>query len=249
MNIVITGAASGIGLDLVKHYQVIANNISILSIQEESETKGLFNSKNVDYYQVDVTNLEQIQSTIEKIIKKNSTIELVIACAGLNMPKTAIPDFNLGNKVVAVNALGVCYLFQAVFPYFQKQLSGHFVAISSLSALNGLPGMSYYSASKVFVATYLESLACDLKQFNIHFTTIVPGFIATDFVKNNNHPMPFLLSKDKALKIIIKAIQQKKNYKAFPLIPFLFMRLLSFLPRSLYVKLMQKDILKLRQHE
>lgn len=59
------------------------------------------------------------------------------------MAKTHVPDTKLGKAVTMVNVVGVVNTFNSALTIFLNQKHGHFVAISSLSALNGLPGMSY----------------------------------------------------------------------------------------------------------
>jgi NADP-dependent 3-hydroxy acid dehydrogenase YdfG len=70
------------------------------------------------------------------------------------MPKTIVPDTQKGKLLTQVNVMGMIHTFSAALPHFLKQKNGHFVAISSLSGLNGLTGMSYYEASKAFVSTF-----------------------------------------------------------------------------------------------
>ncbi len=244
MNILITGGATGIGLGLAENFLKRGYNVGILGIQALQEV-GHLNSSFI-YFQVDVSKEEDMQLAVEQFVKKCGSIDIMVANAGLNMPKTIVPDTKLGKSVTVVNVLGVINAFSASLPYFLRQGSGHFVAMSSLSGLNGLPGMSYYGASKAFVGSFCESLAIDLKEKNIAVTCFYPGFIATDFTKKNQHPMPFLLTPEIAVEKMAKAILQKKEVVHFPLVPSLFMGMLRRLPRFLYYPIMKRDLLKLR---
>lgn len=246
MNILITGGATGIGLGLAENFFKLGYNVGILGIQSLNEVTHLNSS--FFYFQVDVTNEEAMHSAVEQFVKKYGAVDIMIANAGLNMPKTIVPDTKLGKAVTMVNVLGVINAFSACQPHFLRQGSGHFVAMSSLSGLNGLPGMSYYGASKAFVGSFCESLAIDLKEKNIAVTCFFPGFIATDFTKKNQHPMPFLLTSEQAVEKMVKAILHKKEVIHFPLVPSLFMGMLRRLPRFLYYPIMRRDLLKLRHH-
>jgi short-subunit dehydrogenase len=246
MNILITGGATGIGLGLAENFYKRGHNIGILGIQSPNEVTHLNSS--FFYFQVDVSNEEAMHSAVNEFVKKVGTVDMMIANAGLNMPKTIVPDTKLGKTVTMVNVVGVINAFSASLPHFLKQGSGHFAAMSSLSGLNGLPGMSYYGASKAFVGSFCESLAIDLKEKNIAVSCFYPGFIATDFTKKNQHPMPFLLTPEKAVEKIVEALLAKKEVIYFPLVPSLFMGLLRRLPRFLYYPIMRKDLLKLRHH-
>jgi short-subunit dehydrogenase len=246
MNVFITGGTSGIGLGLALHYVKQGHKVAVASFQKREELPNL--PSELFYFQADVTKEDDVKKAVDQYVLDHGRIDLMVANAGLNMPKTPIPDVSKGKALTMVNVLGVVHAFNSALPHFLKQKSGHFAALSSLSGLNGLPGMSYYGASKAFVGSFCESLAVDLREYNIFVTCVYPGFIATDFTKNNTHPMPFLLSPDKAVQKIADAIQAKQEVSYFPLVPGLFMGLLRRLPRSLYFWIMRKDILKLRQH-
>jgi short-subunit dehydrogenase len=247
MNIFITGGTTGIGLLVGKKFIEEGYNVAVCSFQKKEEIKDLPNG--FHYYQADVTDENALETAMKEFAQKVGTLDIVFANAGLNMPKTAIPDTKLGKKVTMVNVVGVVNTFNAALPIFLNQNSGHFVAMASLSALNGLPGMSYYGASKAFVIQFCESLSLDLKDKNIDVTCITPGFVATDFTKNNKNPMPFLMSAETTANKIVGAIKQKREFVAFPKIPYLTMSLLGSLPKKLYYPIMRRDLFNLRYKE
>jgi len=244
MRVFITGGATGIGQSLGSLFVKSGGKVGVCGFQNLNEIGEL--PAGFNYFQADVTNEEALKKAIDDFSKAHGGIDIVIANAGLNMPKTVIPDTQKGKQLTQVNVLGVIHTFSAALPHFLKQKHGHFVALSSLSGLNGLPGMSYYGASKAFVSTFCESLAVDLKDEGINVTCAHPGFIATTFTAKNTHRMPFLMNQEKAAEKIYTAIINRKSHLYFPTIPSLFMGLLRRIPRSLYFLIMRKDLLKLR---
>lgn len=136
--------------------------------------------------------------------------------------------------MVHVNLLGVMYAFEAALDVMIPQGKGQLVATSSIAGYNGLPGVSAYSATKAAVQKYCESLHLDLRQFNIHVTTICPGFVDTPLTQGNHHPMPFLIKAPKAAELIAKAIDKKKMIYAFPFFFSTIVRILGMLPRTWY---------------
>lgn len=136
--------------------------------------------------------------------------------------------------MVHVNLLGVMYTFEAALDIMIPRGKGHLVAVSSIAGYNGLPGVSAYSATKAAVIKYCESLHLDLRQFNINVTTICPGFVETPLTARNPHSMPFIVKASKASELIIKAIEQKKMFYAFPFVLASIVRILSMLPRTWY---------------
>lgn len=245
MRVFITGGATGIGLSLGKLFVKAGGKVGVCGFQDPSEFSL---PSGFSYFQANVTDEAAMVRALDDFAKAEGGVDIVIANAGLNMPKTLIPDTALGRKLTEVNVLGVLHTFSAALPHFLRQRHGHFVAISSLSGLNGLPGMSYYGASKAFVSTFCESLALDLLEEGIHVTCVHPGFIATAFTSKNTHPMPFILAPEIAADKIYQAIINRRSHLYFPTVPALFMGLLRRLPRSLYFSIMRRDILKLRAH-
>ena len=244
MRIFITGGSTGIGNSIGQLFVKSGAKVGVCGFQTPSEIGPL--PSGFIYYQADVTDEVALKSAIDQFSNDQGGLDIVIANAGMNMPKTLIPDIQKGKLVTQVNVLGVVHTFSAALPHFLNQKHGHFVAISSLSGLNGLPGMSYYGASKAFVSTFCEGLAVDLHHEGINVTCVHPGFIATTFTSKNTHPMPFLLTQEKAAEIIYKAIINRKTHLYFPTVPALFMGLLRRIPRALYYPIMKRDLLKLR---
>jgi NAD(P)-dependent dehydrogenase (short-subunit alcohol dehydrogenase family) len=245
MRVFITGGATGIGKSLGVLFANSGGKVGVCGFQHPSEFPDL--PAGFIYYQADVRDEAKLKEAIDDFCLQCGGLDIVVANAGLNMPKTLLPDTNLGKVLTEVNVLGLINTFAAALPHFQQQKYGHFVGISSLSGLNGLPGMSYYGASKAFVSTFCETLAVDLASEGIHATCIHPGFIATAFTAKNTHPMPFLLDPEMASKKIYEAIITRRTHLYFPLVPSLFMGILRRIPRRIYVSIMRRDLLKLRK--
>jgi short-subunit dehydrogenase len=245
MNIFITGGSTGIGKSIGTLFVQAGGKVGVCGFQPLDEVGPL--PDGFKYYQADVTDERALVSAVNQFVADHGSIDIMIANAGLNMPKTVIPDTQKGKQVTMVNVLGVIHAFGAALPHFLKSKKGHFVAISSLSGLNGLPGMSYYGASKAFVSTFCESLAVDLIHEGIDVSCVHPGFIATTFTAANKHPMPFLLNQEKAAEAIYRAILSKKAYLYFPTVPAMFMGFLRRMPRVIYHFIMKRDLLSLRQ--
>jgi short-subunit dehydrogenase len=236
----ITGGTTGIGLELAKLYSSQGWKVGVCGRDRQKfEDNFEYGRENVSFYQLDVSDKEELQKAIRSFSAPIG-LDLLIANAGIGYKyKTKIPDFNYSYKMVHVNFLGVMYAFEAALEVMIPRSSGHLVAISSLAAYNGLPGVSAYSATKSAVLKYCESLNIDLSQFNITVTSICPGFVDTPLTKSNHHPMPFLMDAPRAARLITKAIKRKKMIYAFPFFFSLFVKLLGMLPRTWYRGLMR----------
>src|SRR5205085_9730422 len=111
-------------------------------------------------------------------------------------------------EMMRVNYFGMIYLFDAVMPQMMERRSGRFAGIASLAGLRGLPTAAGYSASKAAMQAFLEAARIELARFGIRVTTVNPGFIATAMTEKNTFKMPFLMTAEKAAKLIVDGIER-----------------------------------------
>lgn len=240
----ITGGTTGIGMELAKLYVRQGWKVGVCG-RDKSKFDEHFQAHrdNVTFYQVDVSNRDEVKSAIANF-SKSIGLDLLIANAGIGYKfKTKVPDFEFSYKMVHVNLLGVMYAFEAALDVMIPQSKGQLVAVSSIAGYNGLPGVSAYSATKAAVLKYCESLHLDMKQFGINVTSICPGFVDTPLTQSNHHPMPFLMKAPRAANLIYRAIEKKKMTYAFPFFFATLVRVISMLPRTWYRFLMRRKSL------
>ena len=117
-------------------------------------------------------------------------------------------------EVHAVQVNVQAFVKVAVWMYHswnQQQQAGHFAVISSIAGLRALGVAPGYSATKHFQAFYLKALRqlAVARRSKVHFTSIHPGFVDTDFIKGHQYPMT--MSVDRAVACIIKGLDRRKN--------------------------------------
>ena len=239
MNVFITGGTSGLGLALAAHYLNARHRVGVCG-RDLNKLPNEISSKykKLEAFEVDVTERKKMSEIITQFAE--SGLDLIIANAGIsdgNKHKT--PDFERGHKIMATNVQGVLNTVEPAINIFTKQNSGHIVLMSSVAAFMGLPGSSFYCASKAAVFRLGESLTLDLKKENIHVTTLCPGFVDTPLTRKNKHSMPFIISDELAVKKMTKAIEAKKVLYLFPWKMALTVTLLNKIPRPLYRFLME----------
>lgn len=251
MNVFITGGTSGIGLGLCRYYLAIGCHVAITGRKTSPiQNSDLGKNPNLIIYQVDVTDSQKMGSVISKFYEQVGSLDIVIANAGRSIAsKSSWPDTKVGIEVIQTNVLGVIYTFSPALEVMKKQKSGQLVVISSVAGLVGLPGASFYSASKACVLTLCESLSIDLKEFGISVTCICPGFIDTPLTQKNGHHMPFLMGVDKASEKIARAIQARKELFIFPWQMNILISFLHYMPRWLYRYIMGVRLFDYRSRE
>lgn len=237
MKVFITGGTSGIGLALAKEYLAEGHQVGICGRDLSKVPEELKNQSALSCYEADVVDADQLKEVIDSFAE--GTLDLMIASAGRSVgKKSSVPNFSDGKEVMQINVFGVMNTIESSFEIMEKQRSGHIVVIGSVAGFVGLPGTAPYSASKSAVFRLCESYSMDFKHYGIDVTTIAPGFIDTPLTKVNNHPMPFLMTAEKAARKIKKAIEKKKHLYVFPLPMKLATYVLEKIPRRLYRALM-----------
>lgn len=239
----ITGGTTGMGMELAKLYLSQGWKVGVCGRDRKKFDENFTAHRdNVSFYPLDVADRTELKAAVQDF-SRSIGLDLMIANAGIGYKfKTKVPDFEYSYKMVHVNLLGVMYAFEAALDVMIPRQKGHLVVVSSIAGFNGLPGVSAYSATKAAVQKYAESLHLDMRQFNIHVTTLCPGFVETPLTASNHHVMPFIMKAPRAAEVMARAIEKKKMIYSFPFFFSSIVRLLSMLPRPIYRFLMTKKM-------
>jgi NAD(P)-dependent dehydrogenase (short-subunit alcohol dehydrogenase family) len=179
--IFITGASAGLGkakaiLFQAKGWHVIA---TMRSPEKETELNQL---ENVTLLPLDVTNIDQINTTVTKAMSLG-TVDVVFNNAGYGLIG-ALESYSEQQvrDQFETNFFGVLWVTQAFIPYFKTRRSGLFINTTSLCGLVSYPQSSVYNASKWALEGWSESMSYDLAQFNIGIKNVAPGGIKSNYM-------------------------------------------------------------------
>jgi short-subunit dehydrogenase len=235
--LVITGASSGIGLALARHYLKLGATVAALARRGD-----LLQALSVEFpgqvfcYALDVRDSSAMQHAASDFVTRAGVPDIVIANAGIsagNLTEYA-QDIDAFQQVMDINVLGIVKTFQPFVAAMRAARHGTLVGIASVAGFRGLPGASAYSASKAAAISFLESLRVELHGSGVKVVTICPGYIETEMTANNPYPMPFILDADEAAKRIARAIDRQRTFTVIPWQMALIGRLLDWVPRWLY---------------
>ncbi len=236
MNIVITGASSGIGAGLVKHYAKEGHHLFLLArridrlheVKKEAEALG----SEVTLFQVDVSDFQALQEVAYKLTRHQ--LDLIILNAGISTGHTTDnPPFDLAKRVYDTNFVHLHAFLEPLIPKLKDQKSGQVVFISSLASLLTMPTSIIYGSSKRAMNAYAEGLRYMLRPYHISITTIKPGFIVSELTDKNSFKMPFIMPLEKGVAIIARAIKKKRRIYAFPFRFVMIIKFLNLLPSFL----------------
>jgi short-subunit dehydrogenase len=215
VRIVITGASSGIGDALARHYARDGVVLGLIS-RRKAESKGL--SGQIVSYAVDVTDARALAAAAQDFIRRFGAPELVIAAAGIasGTDGADLGDVAKLKKTLDVNVAGLAATLAAFAPAMRAAGRGTLAGIASVAGFRGLAGNGAYCASKSAAITWMESLRTELHGSGVSVVCICPGYIDTPMTRVNRFRMPFLLSADEAARRIARAIARKRRLAVIP---------------------------------
>lgn len=246
----IIGASSGIGEALTnklyeENYDLVisARSLDRLELIKENLLSKNHNLGKILVDQLDVSNRDSLQKTLEKTIEEFQKIDLVIFCSALYKPMSATDfDLELSKKIIDVNLVGALNLLHLIVPQMTKQKSGHIAFIASVAGYCGLPKSFAYGASKAALINLCEGIYPELKLNGIDLSVINPGFVKTPLTDQNNFKMPFLISSKEAADVIFQGLMKKKFEIHFPKKFTFFLKILRLLPYKIFFFITKKLI-------
>ncbi len=191
--VVITGASSGLGEAtarlLSREGAVVvlgARRIArIRSLQEDLARAG----GKALAIQTDVTRSEEVNRLVKGTVENFGRIDVMIGNAGLMahspLDRAKVDDWN---RMIDVNLKGVLYGIAAALPHMQRQRSGHFINVSSISGHKVRPTTAVYAATKHGIRAISEGLRQEVKPYNIRVTVISPGAIQSELPTGLTEP-------------------------------------------------------------
>ena len=182
-NIVITGAASGIGRQCAIDFSNAGANLSLLDINAENlnETKALCNREiRCNTYACDLTDSDSIGALVKTIVSECGTIDGMLHCAGIEktLPYTHLSADDY-NRIYSINVVSAMNLMRYISKKNNHSQNTKFVLISSITALVGRPGVAAYAASKGAIASVVKTLALEMASKGMTINCISPGTIMT----------------------------------------------------------------------
>jgi 3-oxoacyl-[acyl-carrier protein] reductase len=182
MNILITGAGKGIGLELAR---LMSREHNVIAVSRNIENlTGL--PENVFPIAFDITKDSFSEKLIPYILSNTGNIDVLINNAGalINKPIQSLSPDDFGS-MFQTNVKAPFFLIQSLIPYFNKP--AHIVNISSMGGFQGsvkFPGLSLYSASKGALAILSECLALELKVQEISVNCLCLGSVQAEMLNN-----------------------------------------------------------------
>jgi short-subunit dehydrogenase len=219
-HILITGASSGIGAALALAYARPGVHLSLggrnqgrlAEIAGQAAARGATTAMAA----IDVREREAVADWVTAADER-APLDLVIANAGISGGTHGGPES--ADQTRAIFAINLDGVLNVALPAISRMIArkrGQIAIISSLAAYRGFPGAPAYSASKAAVKVWGEALRGDLAPQGVRVNVVMPGFIKSPMTDANSFSMPFLMSAEKAARIIQRGLAADRARIAFP---------------------------------
>ena len=184
----ITGGSKGIGFGVAETLLAAGMKVAFSSRKlEDAEAAAEKLGASIDKLlplQSDVSNLENEQKAIAKVIEHFGGLDVLVANAGVghfaSIEDTTVDQWK---QMIDTNLTGVFYSVKASVEALIKS-KGYIITISSLAGANFFENGAGYNASKFGLVGFSQAIMLDLRQKDVKVSTIMPGSVATHF---NNH--------------------------------------------------------------
>lgn len=208
---VVTGVSKGIGESLCR--QLLSEGCIVYGLGRND-----FDSDSVNYTFIptDVRKNEEVEKAFKQILEKHDhMLDILVNNAGLGY-FGLVEDLPLEEweTMMQTNVSGMFYCTRLAVPAMKRKGSGHIINIASTAALEGMPQVSGYCASKWAVKGFSESLWRELRDFKIKVTCMYPGSVKTDFFRNspNIKPHDYMLMPGDVAGMMVYALKTPDNF-------------------------------------
>lgn len=183
--VIVTGGASGIGKAIVNDFAEAEATVIIADVNQEAgdETAAAIagaTGGEVVALQTDVTDLDNVQRTVEQVIERFGRIDVLVNNAGwdkFSLFLKSAPE--LWDKIIDVNFRGMLNCCYAVLPHMVEQKAGAIVNLASDAGRAGSMGESVYAGCKGAIIAFSKTIAREHARDNIRVNVVAPGITET----------------------------------------------------------------------
>lgn len=250
----ITGAASGLGLEFAKLYAKDNNNLLLVDINENNLKKAkdeILSNYNVvvDIVIADLANKNELKRVYEYTKEKGYFVNNLVNSAGFG-DRTDFKEMNIERQMAMtdVDCNALLYFTRVFLDDMLKYDEGHIINISSIAGFMPGPYMCTYHACKSFVLMFGEAIAYELKNTNVNHLTLCPGPFLSNFVKEAGNDYTFKKIKPNTAENVAKFGYQKSlKGKTMAIVGFknrLTVFACRFFPRKMVTMVSAKNMKK-----
>ncbi|MDW8804966.1 SDR family NAD(P)-dependent oxidoreductase [Streptomyces scabiei] len=234
--VLIVGASSGIGAEVARQLAADGNRLVLTArrapelarVAQEVRAAG---SACLDLV-ADALDPRAAAEVVAAGAAEFGTIDVALLNAGqgpdMSMDRVSVADVA---RIMALNYDTVVNYLVPLIDRMGSQADGGLIAhTNSLAGLMGIPRQGPYSAAKAAARTLIDAARVELAPRGIRFTSIHPGFVATERISGDGLPKPFQISQERAARYVVRALEREPAQAYFPWPTAALVRTLRTLP-------------------
>jgi short-subunit dehydrogenase len=238
--ILITGASSGLGAEMARQFAALGHDLALCARRTEkldalrTEIRALHPDARVEIRALDVTDDDQVFEVFRAFKADFGTIDRIVINAGVGKgAPLGTGRYDANRQTAMTNFVAALAQSEAAMEIFREQNAGHFVMISSMSAMRGMPKtLTTYAATKAGVAHLAEGLRAELHGTPIKVTVLYPGYIRSEMnekvapakprgsATTDRKSTPLMASTEKGVRAMVDAIEKEKGSAHVPALPW-----------------------------
>lgn len=189
----ITGAGSGLGLELVRALAKDGWSLGLFdrNLEKLTAVEGTLSAAGIPVlaYPGDVTLADELTVAVNSFAATHDGLDVMINNAGVagcgTLMEVPLEDWRW---IIDINFMGVVHGCRAAVPHLQRNGSGLLINVASAAAFASAPGMGSYNATKAAVLSLSETLASELRGANIQVSVVMPNFFKTELLDSIRGP-------------------------------------------------------------
>jgi NAD(P)-dependent dehydrogenase (short-subunit alcohol dehydrogenase family) len=193
-NILITGAASGIGAATARLFHQQGWQVGLLDINHQALVALAGELDNVWHAELDVADPAAVKVALADFCALHGgQLRLLFNSAGV-LQCGHFEEIELAEhaRIVQINVQGTLNMIHAAFPYLKVTPHAQVINMGSASGLYGVPHLASYSASKFAVRGLTEALDLEWAKYGIRVGDLMPPFVSTPMLNNQRFQAPVL---------------------------------------------------------
>lgn len=179
----ITGVSSGFGYEMTKLLLERGDTV-IGTVRKKDRAQALLEKypDTFDCKLLDVTDVPAVHRTVKEAFEAHGKIDVVVSNAGYGLFGAAeeLSDEEI-DRIVATDLVGAIQVIRSSLPYLRRQGGGRIIQVSSYGGQVAYAANSMYHACKFGIEGFCESVAQEVRKFNIGMTIVEPGGARTEF--------------------------------------------------------------------
>lgn len=183
----ITGASSGIGLELARLFAAGGDDLVLVARSEDklrqlAESIGQRHSVAVTVLPSDLSQPDAVDQLCDELREHSIAVDTLVNNAGFGaLGKFAELPADRQTKMLMVNVVSLTHLTRRLIPAMLERRRGGVLNVGSIAAYQAGPNMAVYYASKAYVLSFSEGLREELTGSGLHVTCLAPGATETGF--------------------------------------------------------------------